>query len=81
MIIIQIIVVIYSAIRAARCSGLRAETDEASKHPALSIAKEEEARGSAPLPPTHPAFVLIEVCTQAAWQAVKAPTLQTQQQV
>lgn len=45
-----------------------------------SIAKEDEARGSAPLPPTRPAFVLFEVCTRAAWQAVKAPTLRTQQQ-
>lgn len=39
-----------------------------------SIAKEDEAGGSAPLPPTQPAFVLFEVCTRAAWRAAEAPT-------
>ncbi|XP_063498859.1 uncharacterized protein [Symphalangus syndactylus] len=51
-IIIQIIAVIYSAIRAARCGGRGAETDE--------HCLGGRAGGSAPLPPTCPAFVLFE---------------------
>lgn len=57
-IIIQIIAVIYSAIRAARCGGPGAETDE----------HRQGGQGGGPQPPyflaAWPAFVLFEVCTR-----------------